>query len=68
MGAIEEGSKVAASVIESLKSAPVVLAVLLFNILYMALGVYSQMNERGRWENVIEKTLQACVHDGEKPQ
>jgi hypothetical protein len=40
MGAIEEGGKVATSMVEALKSQPLALALVIVNVLFLMAGVY----------------------------
>ena len=66
-GAIETTGQVAGSAIEALKSTPVVLALVIFNVIYMLGSFYSQIKmsetyDRGaeRWKSVYETALRAC--------
>ena len=41
MGAVEEGGKVATAAVESLKSQPLALALVLVNVLFLCAGLYA---------------------------
>jgi hypothetical protein len=63
-GAIEEGAKVAVSTVDALKQTPIVLALVIFNILFMSLSVYVSLQASARWSDEIdrwEKLVQACL-------
>lgn len=53
--------KVASNAIEALKSAPAILAILLFNVVFMGLVVYAVNNERKESARIMELLLQKCV-------
>jgi hypothetical protein len=57
----------AKAIIESLKSTPAVLAILLFNVTFMALFAWSNVEERATWSRLIEATIQACTVRGQNP-
>ena len=66
-GVTEEIGKAAESTIDALKSTPVVLALVIFNVLYMAGSFWSQnqMSEtydRGaeRWKSLTETAMRYC--------
>jgi hypothetical protein len=50
----------ARSAIDALKSAPMVLALLLFNIAFIAMLAYITASERTQWAKVVELLAQAC--------
>jgi hypothetical protein len=58
MGAVEEGGKAANAAIEALKSTPVVLALVIFNILFMFLVTYSGIKSADRWDKEVERWLE----------
>ena len=60
MGVTEEAGKVAGGAIEALKSTPVVLALVIFNVLYMAGSFWSAKHEGDRWEQMLEKAFKLC--------
>jgi cbb3-type cytochrome oxidase subunit 3 len=45
-GAVEEGSKVASSLIESLKAQPMTLALVVFNMIFIGAVVYANAEQR----------------------
>lgn len=49
-GIPEEAGKVATSAIDALKATPVVLALVIFNVLFMALAVFISVRTGDRWE------------------
>jgi hypothetical protein len=77
-GVTEEVGKAASSTIEALKSTPVVLALVIFNVLYMAGSFYSQTRQwetydRGaeRWKGIVETAMKHCAQQPQvslKPQ
>lgn len=61
MGASEEASKTAQTVVEALKSTPLMLAIVVFNVLYMV-GTFWSTHEAGeRWERVVKLALENCT-------
>jgi len=67
MGAIEEGGKVATSVVESMKAQPLALAVIVVNVLFLAFLVYvfhaiSTTNriERERRAEMFQELRKTC--------
>ena len=61
MGVAEEASKTAATVVEALKSTPLVLALVIFNILYMALTGFAVHEAGARWERLVEVAFKSCA-------
>ena len=66
-GAIEEAGETARSAIDSLKSTPVVLALVIFNVLYMGGSVWSQVKQgetydraAERWKGLTETAMRYC--------
>lgn len=62
-GVGEEVGKVAASAIDALKSTPAVLALLVFNILFMLILGYVSLKSSERWDKEIgrwETLVHAC--------
>jgi hypothetical protein len=57
-GIAEEASKVAATTVEALKSTPVVLALVIFNVLFMGAMVYVAIKTSERWEHEIERWVE----------
>jgi hypothetical protein len=54
-GIAEEASKVAATTVEALKSTPVVLALVVFNLLFVGAMIYMAIKTGDRWEHEIER-------------
>jgi hypothetical protein len=61
MGPVEEGSKVATSVVDALKASPGLLTVLIFNIVFIGLLAYATMTERKHWAATVELIAKACA-------
>ena len=66
-GAIETTGQVAGSAIDALKQTPVVLALVIFNVLYMAGTFWTQTKQSDtydraaeRWKSIYETALRAC--------
>jgi hypothetical protein len=66
-GPVEEAGKVASSAVEALKSTPVVLALVIFNVLFMLLITYVSIksdqiwaNEQQRMHELMNAMLRAC--------
>ena len=55
-GAVEEGGKVAGSLIEGLKGQPITLAMVVFNVLFIA-AVYWGLSDQRRQQNEITKIM-----------
>ena len=62
MGVTEEASKTAATVVEALKSTPLVLALVIFNVLYMALTGWAVHEGGNRWERLLGELIKNCGH------
>jgi hypothetical protein len=70
-GPIDAASSAAQSTIEALKSTPVVLALVIFNVLYMAGSFYAQIKQSetydkagDRWKSLVESSLKLCSPSG----
>jgi hypothetical protein len=66
-GATEEAGSTARMLITSLSSTPVILALVVFNVLYIAASVWLQVKQSDRftqnqeiWERMTEKALTLC--------
>jgi hypothetical protein len=62
-GIVEETSKAAQSTIDALKSTPIVLALVIFNILFMFAMMYGAIRISERWDREIERwaeLVRAC--------
>jgi hypothetical protein len=60
MGTPEEVGRVAGTLVDALKTSPLVLALVVFNILYIAFTTYLITVQGSRAERLIDKALQAC--------
>ena len=63
-GAAEEAGKVATSAVDALKSTPVILGVLIFNLCFMLFIAYFEYVNGQRWERTVERTITQCVPKG----
>jgi len=63
-GVTEETGKTARAVVDSLKSTPAILALVLFNLAFMGMVVYIQHTNGERWQTLLELTLKQCTHAG----
>lgn len=62
-GVSEEVGKVATSTVDALKSTPIVLALVIFNVIFMLLSGYVALKISDRWNSEIdrwEKLVHAC--------
>jgi hypothetical protein len=69
-GATDEVGKAAQSTIDALKSTPVVLALVIFNVMFMALSAYVSIRSSERWDNEVErwsKLVQSCLPSQQQP-
>jgi len=57
-GPVEEASKVAQSVTDALKSTPVVLALVVFNVIFMGMMTYVSISNAHRWDGEVERWAQ----------
>jgi hypothetical protein len=55
MSVTEQAGKVASSTVEALKSTPVVLALVIFNLLFVGAMIYVAIKTGDRWEHEIER-------------
>jgi len=60
MNAAHEAGETARTVVMALKQTPAVLALVLFNLFFMAVVVYVQHTNGERWEHLIEMVLKQC--------
>jgi hypothetical protein len=59
----EEASKVASSTVEALKATPIVLALVIFNVLFMVFAFYTSVKISERWDREIDRwqeLVKAC--------
>jgi hypothetical protein len=54
-GISEEAGKVAATAVEALRSTPVVLALVVFNLLFVGAMVYVAIKTGERWDNEVQR-------------
>ena len=59
-GATEEVGKTAQSAIDALKSTPVILAILVFNICWMGIVGWSTHEQGQRWERMVDLAFKVC--------
>jgi len=59
-GASEEFGKAAVSTVDALKSTPVILGVLIFNLGMMAFVGYLEHTNGERWERTVERAINYC--------
>jgi len=67
-GVTEQAGTTARSLITSLSSTPVILALVVFNCFYMALSFWETIKQGDRftenqkiWEQMVEKTMTYCI-------
>jgi hypothetical protein len=60
MTAGEEVAKIAATTVEALKSTPAILALVIFNLLFMGAVVYIQKSNSDRWQTIVELVVKQC--------
>lgn len=56
----QEAGLTARTVVEAMKTTPALLALVIFNILFMAAVVYIQYTNGERWQTLFELTLKQC--------
>lgn len=61
MGVAEEAGKATQSVVDALKSTPLILGVLIFNLALMVFVGYFEYVNGERWERTVERTIRYCV-------
>ena len=59
-GAVDEVGKTSRSIVDALKSTPGVLALLLFNLIFIGLIAWVQHQNGQRWERLMIQTLESC--------
>jgi hypothetical protein len=67
-GITEEAGLTARTLVEAFKSTPAMLAIVVFNIVFMGVVAYSSYNNHARWENestrwskLVEITMGHCI-------
>lgn len=59
-GPVEEAGKAVGAGIDALKSTPVILAVLVFNLALMAMIAFSTHENGNRWERMLQLVVEHC--------
>jgi len=67
-GVSEEAGKVATSAVDALKSTPVILGVLIFNLAFMGFVAYFEHTNGERWARTVQATIHYCVPSGAAPK
>jgi hypothetical protein len=72
-GVTEEAGSTARSLIGSLATTPMILALVVFNLFYIAMTTYMQLKQGERftenqamWEKMVEKAMAYCPDSGRK--
>lgn len=60
-GVTEEAGETARTVVAALKSTPAILALVIFNIMFMGVVVYVQHTNGERWHELLQTTLKLCA-------
>jgi len=55
-----EAGETARTVVEALKSTPAVLALVIFNLLFMGVVAWTQYSNAERWQALLQATIQQC--------
>ena len=55
-----EAGETARTVVEALKSTPAILALVIFNLVFMGIVAYIQHTNGARWQDLLELTLKQC--------
>ena len=73
-GVTEEAGQTARSLISSLSSTPMILAVLLFNVAYIGVTTYmfvdrtrGEQQSEARWERLVENAMRWCPAYSQPP-
>jgi hypothetical protein len=73
-GVTEEAGSTARSLIGSLATTPMILALVVFNLFYIAMTTYMQLKQGERftenqamWEKMVEKAMAYCPDAARKP-
>jgi predicted PurR-regulated permease PerM len=62
MSITEQAGKAAQSTIDALKSTPVVLALVVFNVLFMFLMTYAGLRSSERWDKEVQRWADLVAH------
>lgn len=60
MGLEEEAGKVAGGVVRALEASPMVMAILIFNLMFMGLTTWQTMDARKQFRELIADVLHNC--------
>ena len=60
-GPVEEIGKVAVTTVEALRSTPMILFVLVFNLAMMLFIGYLEFVNGERWERTVERAINYCI-------
>jgi len=63
-GVGHEAGETARSIITALKATPGILALVIFNVLFMGMVFYIQHSNGERWQELMTLTLQQCKGTG----
>jgi len=59
-GVGHEAGETARTVVEALKSTPAMLALVIFNLLFLGMVTYIQHTNGERWQELLKATLEQC--------
>ena len=59
-GVTDEAGKTARTVVDALKTTPAVLALVVFNVLFIGTIAWVQHQNGQRWERLMTQTLESC--------
>jgi hypothetical protein len=62
MSVTEQAGKAAQSTIDALKSTPVVLALVIFNVLFMGLMAYVSIKSGEKWDREVQRWADLVAH------
>ena len=60
-GVGHEAGETARTVVEALKSTPAILALVVFNLLFIGVVAWTQHSNGERWQALLETTLKQCA-------
>ena len=74
-GVTEEAGGTARTLIQSLSSTPVILALVVFNLFYISSSVWLQIKQgerftenQAQWERMVEKAMTFCTEQHREPK
>ena len=62
MSITEQAGKAAQSTIDALKSTPVVLALVVFNVLFMGLMTFAALKSAEKWDKEVQRWADLVAH------